>query len=101
LELIKCGIDFFGFEDKNKIKAYNIDNFVCTKQKNHTIAGNFYSKYMHYVEIKLRRCVGGQLSNKKKPCATKTAIDNFISQRTLSFAFTNNYFDANNYTQPI
>jgi hypothetical protein len=68
-------------------------------KKNHTIAGNYYSKYMQYLELKVRRCNGKTLSG--GACANKTVIDRFFSQSEFSFAFINNFFDFNNYTDSI
>jgi hypothetical protein len=44
------------------------------KKKNYTLAGNYYSKYMNYLEIKADQC-SNFTTNNSFQCANKSKID--------------------------
>ena len=70
VEMITCGIEFFKYYDKSKILAYNIDEYLCPKQKNYKIAGNYYAKHFYYLELKLKRCGSSSQPNKDIKCSS-------------------------------
>ena len=60
--------------------------------------GNYYSDVYNYLEIKLWKC---QNSSSSAKCQNQTAIDNYINNQTLSFAFVNSLFDSTNFGNPV
>lgn len=72
---------------------YGIDRLMCFKRKNYSLSGDFYSNTFRYITIKLTKC--------KKNCKDLSIIDSYMSNKTFSIAFINQYFDYNDYEQPI
>eukprot|EP00347_Sterkiella_histriomuscorum_P005740 403355451 len=77
LEFEKCGNKYFNFPNQDKVKLYGIN-----KQ----------------FQIRLRKC---EFTEKYNQCAPKKEIDSFFENEQFSIAMVNQYFDFNNYTQPI
>ena len=64
------------------------------------IQGNYYMKDMHYIEIKLWKCINGTNIN-NVTCQDQSVIDAYIAQQTLSFAFVNSMFVPDDYVTPF
>eukprot|EP00347_Sterkiella_histriomuscorum_P017330 403349798 len=94
----KCEDKYFNFPNQEKVKLYGIQRYLCPTKKQYMLKGNYYSKQFKYVEIRLRRC---DYAAKNNTCKTQQEINDYFAGEKFSIAIVNQYFDANNYTQPI
>ena len=56
-------------------------------------------KDMHYIDIKLWKCVNGTTRN--VTCKSQDAIDKYLIKQSLSFAFVNSMFIPDDYKNPF
>lgn len=93
-----CGTEYFNYTNQTDVVTYGINEYNCLVDKNYTFAGDYYSENFEYLEIKVWKCMNSSTYN---GCQNNTAIDNFFTGQSLSFAFVNTYFDFNDYVTPI
>ncbi|TNV85532.1 hypothetical protein FGO68_gene3405 [Halteria grandinella] len=93
LEYAECGDDLFNHDNQTEVKMYGINRLMCFKRKNYSLQGDFYSNTFRYITIKLSKC--------KVNCKNASEINSYLSGKTFSIAFINQYFDYNDFTIPI
>lgn len=58
------------------VTAMGVNTYMCTKSKNYSLQGDFYSENFYYIDIKLYRCSNSSYS--KVTCKDRATIDAFF-----------------------
>ncbi len=98
IELIECGNENFNYRDQEEVTKYGINKFMCFKDHNYSLQGDFYSRYFKYIELRLYKCINSTSFNS---CASNEEISDYFKIRKFSVAFVNSYFDFNDFENPI
>ena len=86
------------FDNLSKVnyELLGISEYLWPTKGDVTIAANYYAPRYDYIEFKLYRC-----NQNTSKVLWKTDIPDVIKQAQLSLVVSNNYFDFDNYTEPI
>ncbi|CDW71429.1 UNKNOWN [Stylonychia lemnae] len=95
LNITKCGSDLFRYDDKQELVDLEIDQMNCLKETEYELKGNFYAQEYKYLELKLWKC--GSRFKSSANCANETAMQQYFSDKTFSFAFINTQFVLDSY----
>lgn len=68
-----------------------IDGYVCLKQKDFKLQGQFYSNNFSYIEIRLFKCANSP------SCAPSSEIDSYFRKKRFNVAFVNHFFDIKDF----
>ena len=55
IDFTLCGKTNFKYGNQNEVERIGVDKYYCPNISNYTLAGTFYAKSFHYLEIKIRR----------------------------------------------
>lgn len=56
IEMVLCEDKYFRYFDQKKVNNYGINNYLCPKEKDYFVAGNYYADVFEYIEIKVFKC---------------------------------------------
>ena len=87
--------DAFDKVNKADSRRIGINNYYCTKKKDYSISGTFYSPTFKYINLQMIRW---RNSTKWK---TDAEIDSIIKSGRFSVSKVNSYINMNEYTSPI
>ena len=94
MDFEQCGDTGFNYSSAEEIKRVGIDEFYCPVNNNYTVAGSFYAKSFHYLELKVKKCLGAG-------CKDESEIDDIMKESRFSLALVNSIIDSSNYDEPI
>ena len=78
-----------------EINRIGIDEYYCPTRDNYTIAGSFYAKEFHYLELKVKKCKGDP------SCKLDSEINDIMKESRFSLALVNTVVDFDDYEDPI
>ncbi|CAI2378946.1 unnamed protein product [Moneuplotes crassus] len=96
LELVRCQ-DYFPYYNQTHLKRYRINNHVCIKVKDYSIAGNLYTDISKTLRIKISKCSSADRGD----CYESKDIDEYIFYQYLEVVMINSYFDLHSFDDPI
>ncbi|CAI2387840.1 unnamed protein product [Moneuplotes crassus] len=91
----KCGTTNFNYDNVAEVQRIGIDDFYCPTSDNYSVAGSFYAKSFHYLELKVKKCTGSA------SCKTDAAINTIMADSRFSLALVNSLVNFDNYGDPI
>eukprot|EP00347_Sterkiella_histriomuscorum_P014095 403362186 len=104
LELNKCGLNGFLYDDLTEVKFKGIDNYMCIKDKSYLKTGGaFQSNKYQYVRVYLVPCQNLTFipTENASSCVSIEDQAKFFNSIDFQTRYVNQFFDSRDFDKPI